>query len=378
MSRSVWPARLAVLLTGGATVALIAAPAQAASTGVASVDGTTKVQYKAATGKQNRVVLTRTGNTITIDDVVAVKAGKGCKAVKGDKTKTMCTTSKAPTRIRVYTYDRNDIVTNNTDVWSALDGGTGNDKLLGGARGDRLTGGAGVDRLHGLGGNDYFLGGPGGDLLNGGAGNDTVHGESGNDVILGETGDDDLFGETGNDRMHGGAGNDTLMGYAGRDRLYGDAGFDRLSGDENDKNVSADILMGGDGEDWVNYGSYMKGVRVDLDGASGDDGRPGEGDTVGADVEVIQGSYAGDTLIGNASANYIHGDVGNDTIYGLGGDDTLFGSSGNDKVYGGAGDDTLEGDEEPRTADRLDGGANGTAGDTCRAYKGDTRVNCER
>ncbi|MBW6438222.1 calcium-binding protein [Actinoplanes hulinensis] len=359
MSRIIWPARVAVLLIGGTALATIGAPAQAASTGIASVDST-KVQYKAATGKQNRVVLTRTGNTITIDDVVAVKAGKGCKAVSGDKTKVRCTTSKAPTRIGVYTYDRNDTVANNAGVRSTIDGGSGSDRIFGGTVGDRLTGGTGSD------------------LLNGRGGNDTLHGLSGNDVLYGETGNDDLFGETGNDRIHGGAGDDTLLGYEGRDRLYGDAGVDIMSGDENDKNVSADVIMGGPGEDWVQYGGYMKGVRVDLDGASGDDGRPGEGDTVGADVEVIHGSFGSDVLIGNASANNIHGDVGNDKIYGLGGNDTLFGSSGKDALYGGSGDDVLLGDEEPKTSDRLDGGTNGSIGDECQGFKGDTEVGCER
>jgi hypothetical protein len=41
------------------------------------------------------VVITRSGNTITIDDRVAISAGKGCKKVKGDKTKVICTTTGA-------------------------------------------------------------------------------------------------------------------------------------------------------------------------------------------------------------------------------------------------------------------------------------------
>ncbi|SDT73095.1 calcium-binding protein [Actinoplanes derwentensis] len=377
MSRFPKPIRFAVLLAGSTALIGIAAPAQAASTGSASVYATTKVQYQAATGKQNRVTITRSGNTITIDDTVTIKAGKGCKPVKGDKTQVRCTPGKAPTRIRVYSYDRNDVVTNNTDVPSTVDGGTGNDRLLGGSRADQLTGGAGTDRLFGLGGSDRLSGDAGSDLLNGGAGNDILHGWTGNDVLYGETGNDDLFGEAGNDRIHGGAGDDTLLGYAGRDKLYGDAGTDRLFGDENDQNVSADILMGGSGVDWVLY-DYMKSVRVDLDGQSGDDGRPGEGDTVGADVENLYGGFGNDVLIGNASSNYIHGDVGNDIIYGLGGNDELFGSTGKDKLYGGTGDDLLEGDEEPGGSDRLDGGPNSPAGDTCNAYAGDVRVGCEK
>ncbi|GAA1585524.1 calcium-binding protein [Actinoplanes couchii] len=369
-----WSARFAVLLAGSTALAGMAAPAQAASVGTASVYETTKVQYKAATGKRNLITITRSGNTVTIDDSVAIKAGKGCKAVKGDKTRVSCTTKKAPTRVRVYAYDRNDLITNKTDLPSTLDGGTGNDQLNGGSRADRLIGGTGNDRLFGFHGHDYLDGGAGSDLLNGGTGNDTLHGWTGNDVLYGEAGDDDLFGEAGNDRLHGGDGNDTLLGYAGKDKLYGDAGDDRLFGDENDKKVYADVLMGGSGVDTVLY-DYMKSIRVDLDGQAGDDGRPGEGDTVGADVENLYAGFGNDVLIGNASSNYIHGGPGNDTIQGLSGNDDLYGSSGKDKLYGGAGDDILEGDEEPGTSDRLDGGANT---DTCRAYRGDVKVNCER
>src|SRR6188508_2036217 len=98
MSRTTLAAAGLALLATTAAVGLAAAPAQASAGGLASVYATVKVQYKAAKGKQNKVVITRAGNTITIDDVVAVKAGKGCKKVKGDKTKVRCTTRKAPTR----------------------------------------------------------------------------------------------------------------------------------------------------------------------------------------------------------------------------------------------------------------------------------------
>ncbi|MEU4214236.1 hypothetical protein [Actinoplanes sp. NPDC026623] len=86
MSRSQWLSRVGLALLTTVSAGALTAPAEAATTGVASVVETVKVQYQAASGKQNKVVATRSGNTITIDDVVAIKAGKGCKAVKGDKT----------------------------------------------------------------------------------------------------------------------------------------------------------------------------------------------------------------------------------------------------------------------------------------------------
>jgi serralysin len=77
----------------------------------------------------NRVVITRKGNVVTVDDRVEVKAGKGGKAVKGDKAKVRCTVKKGPTRVNVWLHDRNDSVENN----SGLYGGAGSDDLSAGA-----------------------------------------------------------------------------------------------------------------------------------------------------------------------------------------------------------------------------------------------------
>ncbi|MEU4243765.1 hypothetical protein [Actinoplanes sp. NPDC026619] len=63
--------------------------------------------------------------------------GKGCKKVKGDKTRVRCTPKKTPIRVRVYTYDRNDSIVDRTDLAMTADGGTGNDRIAGGPRGDR-------------------------------------------------------------------------------------------------------------------------------------------------------------------------------------------------------------------------------------------------
>ena len=81
-----------------ASTALFAAPAQAASTGVAQVSGSATVLFQAASGKTNGLIITISGRTVTLDDKVAIKASKGCKAVKKDKTKVKCTTSKKTTR----------------------------------------------------------------------------------------------------------------------------------------------------------------------------------------------------------------------------------------------------------------------------------------
>ncbi|GAA2698548.1 calcium-binding protein [Actinoplanes palleronii] len=389
MARIIRPALAGLaLLTTTCAVGLLAGPAQAAATGVASVYGGTKVQYKAATGKQNKLVITRLGNTVTIDDVVAVKAGKGCKKVNSSKVR--CTTGKAPTRVRVYTYDRNDSIVNNTDVRMSADSGTGNDRVYGGSRGDYILGGMGTDKLYGQGGNDNLDGSEGNDLVHGGDGDDVVMDAgskySGNDILHGDSGGDTIWGEAGNDQLYGDGGSDILFGGPGRDRLDGGYGEDTLQGDDCYMGsaigpcVAADVLLGGPGIDAVDYSTSDAPLTVDLDGASRDDGQSGEHDTVGADVENLYGGSKSDRLTGNNAANNIAGGRGgNDTIHGGSGDDRLEGGTGRDKLYGDAGDDVLQGaDEGANAADRLDGGANGAGGDQCLAKKLDVKVNCER
>ncbi|MEU8655302.1 calcium-binding protein [Actinoplanes philippinensis] len=321
---------------------VVAVPAQAASTGVVVVRGKRTVEYQAGSGRQNNVVVTRSGRTITIDDRVAVKPGKGCRPVKNDKTKVTCTTAKTPTEIRIFTHDRNDVVVNRTDVRLVANGGTGRDRLTGGPRGDNLAGG------------------------------------SGDDILVGGAGDDTLLGDSGNDRVYGGAGDDGLFGERGRDRLEGGAGFDFLEGDDPALGVAADVLLGGPDEDSVSYGSYRKPLTIDLDGSARDDGQAGEHDTVGADIETVFGGWGSDRITGNAADNFLRGSGGNDILLGGAGNDYLDGDSDRDRLYGGSGDDELIGDEDSRAVDRLDGGTNSPAGDACRPDSRDTKVGCER
>jgi serralysin len=400
VSRPVWPARFGLVLVSTVALGAFAVPAEAATSGVVSVVETTKVRYKAGKGRQNKVVVTRSGSTITMDDQVAIKAGAGCRAVKGDKTKVRCTTRKAPTRVRVYVYDRNDSVVNKTDLPMTVDGGTGKDRLTGGPRADRLLGGDGADTIQGLDGSDYVDGGAGNDGVNGGAGDDTIldggGNTSGNDAIYGGAGGDYIDAFAGNDKVYGGYGMDIIQGGPGRDRIDGGHDDDILIGDDESQGdtvkggIAADVLLGGPGVDRVDYSNHLKPVTVDLDGASGDDGQAGEHDSVGRDVENLTGGMANDRLTGNASANQIFGFTGSDTIRGGAGNDLLYGmleykvdfgagKDGRDTLYGEAGDDRLFGVDDTReVADRLDAGANTAAGDDCQPSRKDTTVNCER
>ncbi|MBO3739531.1 calcium-binding protein [Actinoplanes flavus] len=348
----------AVLFTSLLGGLVVAVPAEAAAAGNARVSGT-RVLYTAAKGAQNRVVVTRSGNRITVDDRVAVKAGAGCKAVKGDRTRVVCRTTTAPTRIRIATGDRVDTIVNRTGLGMTADGGTGGDTIRGGPGADILRGGSGADRIHGYGGDDLIYGGTGGDSLNGGAGRDGILGERGNDVLLGSSGDDFLSGELGSDRIDGGSGNDSLRGD--------EPGLGE---------PTADVIRGGPGRDSVIYSTYRNGVTVDLDGSARDDGQAGEHDTVGADVEDVYTGDGDDRLTGNASANRFDSGMGDDVLRGGAGDDVLIGLEGRDRIYGEAGDDEIG--EWDLDADLLDGGSHVTLGDRCIVSGPDTTVGCER
>ena len=185
--------------------------------GTAWVSSAGNIRYNVAPHQQNRVVITRSGRTVTVDDRVAVRAGKGCQRVKGDRTRVRCTIGKKPTRGTVDLGDRSDTLTNRTDLRLYVYGGTGNDTVTGGSGRDVLQGDSGNDRLSGGGGNDF---------IPAGAGNDIIHGNAGDDFILGEEGHDRVYGDAGGDALSGGDGNDSLWGGPGYDQLMGDAGFD--------------------------------------------------------------------------------------------------------------------------------------------------------
>jgi Ca2+-binding RTX toxin-like protein len=332
---------VAGLMTAG--VALVGDPAAAAATGVASVVSATKVQYKAAGGKVNKVVVTRSGRTFTIDDVVTVKAGKGCKAVKGDKTKVRCTTSKNPDWFRVYTGDKNDTITNKTDLGMTARAGSGNNTIIGGPKHDELFAEEGNDKIYGMSGADYIFSAGGNDYISGGPGSNELIGGSGNDEINGGPDFDRIRPDAGNDLAHGGPGDDYFEESSGRDVLFGDAGSDSFFQNERD-GWGAQDMRGGPGWDSVDYWARAKAISADADGVQGDDGAKGEGDSIGADVEGISGGKGNDYLGGSSGADFLAGNEGNDRILGYGGDDHLNGNDGNDRLEGGSGNDDLSGD----------------------------------
>jgi hypothetical protein len=139
----------------------------------------------------------------------------------------------------------------------------------------------------------------------------------------------------------------TLAGGLGNDRLDGGTG--------------ADQLTGGDGTDWAEYDRVPAGqsVTASIDGTA-NDGRAGEGDNVGSDVEAVLGGAGPDSLSGGAAPDTLQGGDGNDTLSGNGGNDTLLGDGGSDTLQGGDGEDSLDGGAG---GDSLGGGAGTDTGD---------------
>ncbi|MBB2943181.1 Ca2+-binding RTX toxin-like protein [Actinoplanes lutulentus] len=392
MTRSSHAARIGIILLTTIGAGVLASPAQAASTGVVSVVKTSQVKYTAGSGKANKVVITRSGKTVTIDDKYKIKAGKGCKAVKGDKTKVRCKLTKNPTKVLVYTGSKNDKVTNKTGIPSLVEGGSGNDVLIGGTGADILGGGSGTDKIYGGAGNDYLPGGAGNDKIYGQAGNDDLDGNAGADTLYGGGGNDWLYGDyevhgkAGNDKLYGESGNDWLEGGLGNDYLSGGTGNDNLDGDVNPEDTTsvfgADVFSGGAGTDTVSYGGRGR-VVADLSGSKGNDGQVGEGDTVRSDVENLSGGDGDNIFTGNNAANVLSGGEGDDVFRGGGGNDTLAGNYGANALYGEAGDDKIYSRspvDPPHTydGDKVDGGANTAAGDLCYVSPVDTVTGCER
>lgn len=181
--------------------------------------------------------------------------------------------------------------------------------------GVKVTGGSGDDVLEGL----FADGGAGDDTITalgwgtgtGGPGNDTLTARSNTQVRL--------AGGPGNDRVVGGSGNDYVQG-----------------------NEGADVVRGGEGRDVdEEYAAATGPLRITLDDVA-DDGRPGERDDIGSDVEDVVGGSGDDLLIGSAAANYLWaGAGGHDRVEGRGGDDQLAATDDDDEVIGGPGRDWI-------------------------------------
>ena len=343
--------RLAVSIRASALAALAAtllasSAAEAATLSVAQDVGSEEraLRYVAAAGEQNRLAVTEDAATVTFHDPGAsIQLDGGCE-LAGPST-AICRKDQVGSRLvlRVELGDADDTARADLSPGGAFDPDSGWVAMV------RMSGGPGLDELVG---SDLPREYRSGDVLDGGA---------------------------GADRLSGRGGVDTLDGGAGPDRLDGGAGTDFLQGRGHDADPAddADLLLGGDGIDRVEYAAQYfwepgaperyravtTDVRVTGDGAA-NDGAAGERDDVGAGVEGVylgngddvvetggdlaaaHGGGGNDELrAGGSGGAHLQGGAGNDVLTGSAGQDSLGGHDGNDRLVGGPGRDTVSGDE---------------------------------
>jgi Ca2+-binding RTX toxin-like protein len=166
--------------------------------------------------------------------------------------------------------------------------------------------------------------------LDGGPGDDSLAGSD----YLGEV----LFGgdSEGADLLAAGGGDDALVSEGGAaggpDRLHGGAGDDQLV---TNHPCAGHTFAGGSGFDVAGFARAAVGISARIGGratlASGECGA-GAASSVGRDNEVLEGTPAGDRLVGSGVAEQIWGREGNDFIRGRGGADELRGFAGRDLI----------------------------------------------
>ena len=205
--------------------------------------------------------------------------------------------------------------------------GAGNDLIFAGLGNDVVWAGAGDDRVFGEDGDDVLMGEGGKDKLDGGPGDDTLDGGPDADELYAGPDNDVVMGGTGNDLLRGMSGEDVLDGGADEDRVYGDEGNDVITGSTD---AAADVYVGGDGQDTVDYSADTTGVIVDL--KTGEATGVEIGTDLLADIEKVMTGDGADVLNGDAGDNVLDSGAGDDTI-----SDDL----GSDNVYGGDGDDCI-------------------------------------
>jgi Ca2+-binding RTX toxin-like protein len=164
----------------------------------------------------------------------------------------------------------------------------------------------------------------------------------------------------------GGAGNDTLKGGGGNDSFHADAALD-----------GADVMTGGAGGDTFDYAARANALKASADGVA-HSGETGENDTVGADVEEIDGGEGNDTLTATSTptvaggASPVSSGPSDPTLNGGGGNDALTAGSIDTSLTGGPGDDILNAGAGD---DALDGGA---GNDTENGGDGDDTIGTDR
>ena len=212
-----------------------------------------------------------------------------------------------------------------------------------------------------------------------------IDGDSGNDLLEGGNGNDTLVGGTGNDYLRGGEGNDTYVFNKGDglDTVVDSSGVDTIQFGEgiSPDDIAAKVIRDSDGrvnlelsvkgtDDKItvyqhfgyNYNSYEETPSYQVEKITFADGTTWDSKTIhdkahnmsgteGSDTyrvsdqsaTTFRGLGGDDTIVGGIANDLLYGDDGDDSISADSGDDLLYGGSGNDRLYAEAGDDLLVG-----------------------------------
>ena len=227
-------------------------------------------------------------------------------------------------------FAQGDVYTNiealvGTDYADDLGGDDTNNSLVGRDGDDLLEGRGGVDTLLGQLGDDTIVGGADGDIIDGGEGSDTADYFTSTEAVEIDLSDSTAIGgdATGDtlisiENVVGTDFADTLTGSDGDNSLFGGRGDDAITGGDGDDLLvggrGADALVGGEGVDIADYALSNDGVTINMaDGAAG--GGDALGDTFSG-IEIVQGSYQDDTIIGDDADNILRGGRGADSLDG--------------------------------------------------------------
>lgn len=220
-----------------AGVSGVATRGEAAPTATVEVSSGGTLLYRAATGIQNFVLVSESGDGLILvrEDGGELAPGAHCGNEGVDEV--IC---EKVTRLDIATGDARDRV----DLGFGRFGGVRTKPAV-------VSLGDGDDDFGGnpsgvVVGNEVH-GGDGADLIGGGDGDDTLDGGPGNDLLSdgAVVSDDTIDGGPGDDRLFGGGGVDSLDGGAGEDAFFGGAGDDTLTSSDNFK----DAVVCGDGSD---------------------------------------------------------------------------------------------------------------------------------
>ena len=309
---------------GVAVIATFAIPAGARA---ATVSGGGTINFTAAAGEINALVLSRSGTNYVITDAPGITITPSAPCASSAANVVTCPAAGVINGFQASLGNMNDSASVDDSVTSdlrsvAIFAGDGN---------DTLNGAKNVPNQ--LNGDDFA--GTGADVITGGDLPDRLIDEGGADIVTGGLGDDRADGGGGVDVYVLGPGNDT----------YASSAVD-----------GADSFSGGPGFDSIDFRSRTDDLSISLNDVA-DDGAacPGagcEGDNIASDVENLSTGDGDDSLVGSTAENSFQPGPGNDTVDGgpgndslsdFAGDDSLQGGEGNDQIFSGDGTDTIGG-----------------------------------